>query len=109
MRAREVLLAALALLGVWRAAADAEPYMAVREGLACNGCHVNITGGGKREMRRQDFLTERMCPPNALNLHKIPLDRTHTAPQFAGYLQDNVPLKQALHYDPVLCLGQQKE
>ncbi|MBI4518933.1 MAG: hypothetical protein HY699_24340 [Deltaproteobacteria bacterium] len=26
----------------------AEPYLAVREGYNCGGCHTNITGGGKR-------------------------------------------------------------
>jgi hypothetical protein len=42
-----VLLGAMAALLV-ATAARAEPYLAVREGYNCGGCHTNVTGGGKR-------------------------------------------------------------
>ncbi|HVM97575.1 MAG TPA: hypothetical protein VMT89_14365, partial [Candidatus Acidoferrales bacterium] len=41
-----VLMVGISILSALPAAA--EPYLAVREGMRCSACHVNMNGGGKR-------------------------------------------------------------
>jgi hypothetical protein len=48
MRAKQLILAAGALLAMVATRAGAEPYLAVRTGAKCSDCHVNLDGGGMR-------------------------------------------------------------
>jgi hypothetical protein len=43
-----VLVCAGIILIAWGTRVQGEPHFAVREGYKCSQCHVNITGGGKR-------------------------------------------------------------
>ena len=44
----KITLGVLALLLYATTSAHAEPYLAIQEGYKCSQCHVNMTGGGKR-------------------------------------------------------------
>lgn len=52
--------AALGLMLVFVGAAQAEPYLSVREGYKCSKCHVNKTGGGKRTGYAQVYIHSRL-------------------------------------------------
>ena len=49
------------VLLAWAAPAQAEPYMAVRDGYKCSKCHVNKTGGGKRSGYASVYMQTRMA------------------------------------------------
>lgn len=67
LRAPRAWGAAVALLGLLLAsAAQAEPYLAVANGLKCSQCHVNPTGGGKRTIFGEAF-SQGVLPANHLD------------------------------------------
>ena len=55
LRPRVVAAPFFFILWMFVAPARAEPYLAVRQGLACSGCHVNPTGGGMRSAAGNAF------------------------------------------------------
>jgi len=96
-RARLVLAACL-LAGLWLApVAAAEPYLALREGLKCSVCHVNVTGGGKRTDFGSQYALTRLAAPTD--------DAAADAPRFGGrfdpFVSIGANLRVALDYADV--------
>jgi len=69
---------AVAVVTMWllsAAASRAEPYIAVREGYNCSGCHTNITGGGKRTDIVMTHPREILRYPDFLGTFTTPADK----------------------------------
>lgn len=62
--------------------ANAEPYMAVREGYKCSQCHTNKSGGGKRTDYAQVYMQTRMAASRSFfdYYYRPPLDGASEPP-----------------------------
>jgi hypothetical protein len=61
-------------------ALEAEPYMAVRYGMTCSQCHVNPTGGGKRNRFGMDF-SQTTLPSWSINSSDVERFRSLLRPE----------------------------
>ena len=100
-RARVALaLALVALLVLTSLAerADAEPYIAVMNGLKCATCHVNPSGGGKRTLYGMTYARTQLAARNVLRDESAPGWASNVNKWFGiggdlrgGYRETNVP------------------
>ncbi len=86
MARRTLILATLLLGALSGQTAVAEPYLALRSGVTCGGCHINITGGGMRTSYVSAHARDLLKYPDWFD------DLTRPAESFDGALNDYVAI-----------------
>jgi hypothetical protein len=69
---------------------EAEPYMAIRYGMTCSQCHVNPTGGGKRNRFGMDF-SQTTLPSWSINSSDVERFRNLVRPAEPGAAAERGP------------------
>lgn len=92
-------VASAAVIGLWSVSppAAAEPYLAVRQGMPCSGCHVNPTGGGLRNAAGNAFAQNELAARRIETGATQWLGELHRFVSFGGDFRGNATYTNVPH------------